>query len=72
MHRPSFCRQEVVQEIDTWLDKGFQGFESLWDAEAGIYKCRDQITGKLCPAAISAGFLPLFAGRFLASLPDVR
>eukprot|EP00897_Mesotaenium_endlicherianum_P000330 jgi/Mesen1/10298/ME000079S09719 len=55
-------KHEVAAEIDGWLDKGFAGFQQLWDEEAGIFKCQDQLTGKLADAAISAGFLPLFAG----------
>eukprot|EP00271_Cylindrocystis_brebissonii_P017531 TRINITY_DN4599_c0_g1_i1.p1 TRINITY_DN4599_c0_g1~~TRINITY_DN4599_c0_g1_i1.p1 ORF type:complete len:562 (+),score=114.86 TRINITY_DN4599_c0_g1_i1:253-1938(+) len=52
----------VTKEIDGWLEKGFQGFAALWDEKAGLFQCQDQITGQLCNAPISAGFLPLFAG----------
>ncbi|KAG0570884.1 hypothetical protein KC19_6G194700 [Ceratodon purpureus] len=55
-------KHEEVAEIEKWLDNGFEGFKSLWDEEAGLYKCQDQITGKLADAGISAAFLPLFAG----------
>jgi hypothetical protein len=55
-------QNDVVAEIEGWLEKGFQGFNELWDDEAGLYKCQDQITGKLADAGISAAFLPLFAG----------
>ena len=55
-------KPEIAEEIDGWLDRGFEGFKDLWDEQAGIFKCRDQITGNLCDAPISAGFLPLFAG----------
>lgn len=55
-------KQEVVLEIEGWLDNGYEGFKSLWDERDGIFKCMDQITGKLCDARTSAGFLPLFAG----------
>eukprot|EP00850_Spirogloea_muscicola_P009850 SM000056S17968 [mRNA] locus=s56:348787:351834:- [translate_table: standard] len=55
-------KDEVAAEIDGWLEKGFRGFKQLWDQEAGIFKCQDQITAKLANASISAGFLPLFAG----------
>lgn len=55
-------KKEIADEIDGWLDKGFEGFKQLWDEEAGIFQCQDQITGKLMKAPISAGFLPLFAG----------
>jgi hypothetical protein len=53
---------DAVAEIEGWLDSGFEGFKKLWDEEAGLFKCQDQITGKLEDAAISAAFLPLFAG----------
>lgn len=52
---------EVV-EIERWLDQGFEGFQSLWDEEAGYFKCQDQLTGRLADAGTSAAFLPLFAG----------
>lgn len=55
-------KQEVVLEIEGWLDAGYEGFKSLWDEKDGIFKCMDQITGRLCDARTSAGFLPLFAG----------
>ena len=55
-------QNDVVTEIEGWLEKGFEGFNELWDDEAGLYKCQDQITGKLADAGISAAFLPLFAG----------
>jgi hypothetical protein len=55
-------KTDAVAEIEGWLDKGFEGFKNLWDEEAGLFKCQDQITGKLEDAAISAAFLPLFAG----------
>lgn len=55
-------KHEEVAEIEKWLDNGFEGFKSLWDEKAGMYKCQDQITGKLADAGISAAFLPLFAG----------
>jgi hypothetical protein len=55
-------KTDAVAEIEGWLDNGFEGFKKLWDEEAGLFKCQDQITGKLEDAAISAAFLPLFAG----------
>ncbi|KAG0627568.1 hypothetical protein M758_2G211000 [Ceratodon purpureus] len=55
-------KEEETTEIEQWLDAGFEGFNMLWDEEAGLYKCQDQITGKLADAGISAAFLPLFAG----------
>ena len=57
-------KEEETTEIEQWLDAGFEGFNMLWDEEAGLYKCQDQITGKLADAGISAAFLPLFAGKF--------
>ena len=57
----------VVAEIEGWIERGYKGFDDLWDDEAGLYKCQDQITGKLADAAISAAFLPLFAGKTLLS-----
>jgi hypothetical protein len=61
-------KHEEVAEIEQWLDAGCEGFNDLWDEEAGLYKCQDQITGKLADAGISAAFLPLFAGIILAIL----
>ena len=57
-------KHEEATEIEQWLDAGFEGFNTLWDEEAGLYKCQDQITGELADAGISAAFLPLFAGNF--------
>ncbi|CAI5462854.1 unnamed protein product [Closterium sp. Yama58-4] len=54
--------EDVAAEIEGWLDAGFRGFETLWDEHDGIFKCKDQLTGKLLNAKTSAGFLPLFAG----------
>lgn len=53
---------DVAAEIEGWLDRGLEGFKQLWDDEAGLFMCQDQVTGKLAKAPISAGFLPLFAG----------
>ncbi|BBN15706.1 mannosylglycerate hydrolase [Marchantia polymorpha subsp. ruderalis] len=55
-------KTDVVAEIDEWLERGFEGFKQLWDEDAGLFKCQDQLTGKLDDAATSAAFLPLFAG----------
>ncbi|KAL2612300.1 hypothetical protein R1flu_023992 [Riccia fluitans] len=55
-------KDDVVSEIDEWLDRGFEGFKQLWDDNAGLYQCQDQLTGKLVDAPTSAAFLPLFAG----------
>ncbi|KAJ7284301.1 hypothetical protein O6H91_Y338700 [Diphasiastrum complanatum] len=55
-------KQDAVDEINQWLAKGFEAFSHLWDEDAGLFKCEDQITGKLADAPISAAFLPLFAG----------
>ncbi|KAJ7178898.1 hypothetical protein O6H91_22G068300 [Diphasiastrum complanatum] len=55
-------KDDIVKEIDEWLNKGFEGFKQLWDEDSGLFKCKDQLTGKLANAPISAAFLPLFAG----------
>ncbi len=52
---------ENVKEIDGWIEKARDAFDTLYDAEEGLYKCKDQLTGKLVAAKTSAGFLPLFA-----------
>lgn len=52
---------EIAEEIDGWVEKAHKAFDTLYDAEAGMYKSKDQLTGKLLAAKTSAGFLPLFA-----------
>ncbi|BFI32654.1 mannosylglycerate hydrolase [Marchantia polymorpha subsp. ruderalis] len=55
-------KKEEVREINTWLRKGKERFQWLWDMDSGLFKCENQLTGKLSSARISGAFLPLFAG----------
>lgn len=57
----SLDKKEEVEEIDGWLAKSTDAFDSLWDEETGIYRSRDQLTGQALDSATSGGFLPLFA-----------
>ncbi|XP_002990235.2 uncharacterized protein LOC9630789 [Selaginella moellendorffii] len=54
------CTDE--SEIRGWTARANVAFDTLFDVEAGLYRCKDQLTGQFLPAATSAGFLPLFAG----------
>lgn len=57
----SLNRLDCVAEIDSWLVKSSAAFDSLWDDATGIYRSKDQLTGKFLDSATSGGFLPLFA-----------
>jgi hypothetical protein len=49
-------------EIAARLETTRRAIDTLWDADAGIYKPRDLLTGRRIDVGISAGFLPLWAG----------
>jgi glycogen debranching enzyme len=56
--------QDAIAEAATERARSLDAaLDALWDAEAGIYKSRDRITGRLVDTATSAGFLPLMGGN---------
>lgn len=52
---------EPTPEIETWLERGGRGLETLWDEAAGYYYSFDRITHERITIPTSSSFLPLFA-----------
>ncbi|NNG02626.1 MAG: hypothetical protein HKM95_00805, partial [Inquilinus sp.] len=49
-------------EAEGWVARGEQGFQRLWDEEAGLFLALDLTTERQIATATSAGFLGLYAG----------
>ncbi len=57
----SFGTEAERREINDRIARMASAQDTLWDAQKGIYVCRDLSTGTTMDVATSAGFLPLYA-----------
>ncbi len=57
-----FGEASMLAEIETWVERGSQGFQRLWDPERQMFVAVDLVAGEQVPATTSAGFLGLYGG----------
>ena len=57
-----FGEPSMQAEIETWIERGKQGFQRLWDPARQMFVALDLVAGEQVPATTSAGFLGLYGG----------